>query len=223
MTPHSPELILRIVVGALLAAIIGYERELHHRPAGLRTHLLVAISAASFMTISTHLVYYQNYRATDLIAEDPSRIAAAVVTGIGFLGGGAILRTGGSVQGLTTAASLWLVTAIGMTSGAGMYLESLTVTALGFAVLTLLRRFERDEEILRRKFTLTFAGLAPSVATLKQELRELEAHVYSTELDKQFEGSSILTLNVRIASRREADIMQFFEGQPGMLRLQVQS
>src|SRR3954470_9365167 len=136
------ELVLRIVVGTALGAIIGYERDIHGRPAGLRTHALVALASATFMVVSTHLAYYQGYRPGDFTEIDGSRIAASVVSGIGFLAGGAILRTGISIQGLTTAAGLWLVAAIGLCSGAGMYVESIAATVLGVATLTMLRRFE---------------------------------------------------------------------------------
>jgi putative Mg2+ transporter-C (MgtC) family protein len=102
------DLLLRVLAGTMLGAVIGYERRIHRRPAGLRTHLLVALAASVFMVVSTNFVYFQHYVRDDLVAVDPSRIAASVVTGVGFLGGGAILRTGVNVQGLTTAAGLWL-------------------------------------------------------------------------------------------------------------------
>jgi putative Mg2+ transporter-C (MgtC) family protein len=104
-------LLVRLVVGTVLGAMIGYERQLHGRPAGLRTHLIVALASTTFMIVSTHFVYFQHYGKEDLVAVDSSRIAASVVTGIGFLGAGAILRTCISVQGLTTATGLWLVAA----------------------------------------------------------------------------------------------------------------
>jgi putative Mg2+ transporter-C (MgtC) family protein len=103
-------------VGTVLGAIIGYERDVHGRPAGLRTHLIVALASTTFMLISTHFVYFQHYAKEDLVAVDTSRIAASVVTVVGCLGGGAILRTGINVQGLTTAAGLWLVAAIGLSA-----------------------------------------------------------------------------------------------------------
>jgi len=101
---HNSEFLVRLIVGTLLGAVIGYERHVHGRPAGLRTHLLVALASTTFMLVSTHFVYFQHYAKEDLVAVDTSRIAASVVTGVGFLGGGAILRTGITVQGLTTAA-----------------------------------------------------------------------------------------------------------------------
>src|SRR4051794_35480485 len=95
-------LLLRIGVGSLLGGVIGYERDRHGRPAGLRTHMIVALAAATFMVISTRFVYLQHYGKDDLVEVDASRIAASIVTGMGFLAGGAIMRTGISVQGLTT-------------------------------------------------------------------------------------------------------------------------
>src|ERR1700683_2676706 len=130
MISHG-ELLVRIAVGASLGAVIGYERDRHGRPVGLRTHLIVAMAAATFMVISSQFVYWQHYGKDDLVEVDSSRIAASVVSAVGFLAGGAILRTGVTVQGLTTAAGLWLVTAIGMSAGAGMFVESAVVTALG--------------------------------------------------------------------------------------------
>ena len=144
MLSHA-EMIGRIAAGAALGGIIGYERDRHRRPVGLRTHLIVAMAAASFMVISSQFVYWQHYGPNDLVEVDASRIAASVVSAVGFLAGGAILRNGASVQGLTTAAGLWLVTAIGMCAGAGMFLESAAVTLLGIIALTALRRFEDKE------------------------------------------------------------------------------
>jgi len=113
-------MLLRLGASLLLGAAIGYEREHAGRPAGLRTHLLVSLASATFMIVSTQFVFFQQYGKDDLITVDTSRIAAAVVTGVGFLGAGAILRTGIGVQGLTTAASLWMVASIGLAAGGGM-------------------------------------------------------------------------------------------------------
>jgi len=108
-----PEVLLRIFVAAALGGAIGLERELRERQAGLRTHLVVSVGAALFTLVSAYGFSGFGSRV------DPTRIAAQIVTGIGFLGAGAIIRQGLSVRGLTTAASLWLVAAIGMAAGAG--------------------------------------------------------------------------------------------------------
>ena len=151
-------LLARLLVWTALGAMIGYERQLHWRPAGLRTHLIVALASTTFMIVSTHFVYFQHYAKDDLVAVDSSRIAASVVTGIGFLGAGAILRTGISVQGLTTAAGLWLVAAIGLSAGAGMYVVSASATAVGVTALTVLRRFERkNDHLVRKKISLVLS------------------------------------------------------------------
>src|SRR2546428_13898337 len=115
------EMLLRMGISVVLGAAVGYERERTEHPAGLRTHLLVSLAAATFMLVSTQFVYFQHYTKEDLVAVDTSRIAASVVTGVGFLGAGAILRTGLSIQGLTTAASLWLVAAVGLAAGGGRF------------------------------------------------------------------------------------------------------
>src|SRR5579871_1100227 len=94
-------LIGRILGGGALGGVIGYERDRHGRPAGLRTHLIVSMAASTFMVVSSQFVYFQGYGKDDLVNVDASRIAASVVSGIGFLAGGAILRSGANVMGLT--------------------------------------------------------------------------------------------------------------------------
>ncbi len=149
------EMLLRITIAALLGGIIGVERDIHRRQAGLRTHLIVSMASATFMVVSAHFVFFQHYTPGNLVAVDTSRIAASVVAGVGFLGGGSILRTGATVQGLTTAAGLWLVAAIGLAAGSGMYPESVFVTVLGLLALTVLRVLE-DKNVVRRRVLLTF-------------------------------------------------------------------
>ncbi len=124
-----PEVLLRLFVAAALGGAIGLERELRERQAGLRTHLVVSVGAALFTLVSAYGFSGFGGRV------DPTRIAAQIVTGIGFLGAGAIIRQGLSVRGLTTAATLWLVAAIGMAAGAG-YWEGALIATLG-AIITL--------------------------------------------------------------------------------------
>ena len=129
-----PEVLLRLAVAAGLGGAIGLERELRERQAGLRTHLVVAVGAALFTLVSAY-GFSGFIAASGAERVDPTRIAAQIVSGIGFLGAGAIIRQGLSVRGLTTAASLWLVAAIGMASGAG-YWDGALIATLG-ALLTL--------------------------------------------------------------------------------------
>jgi putative Mg2+ transporter-C (MgtC) family protein len=122
-----PGVLLRLFVAAVLGGAIGLERELRERQAGLRTHLVVCVGAALFTLVGAYGFASPH--------TDPTRIAAQIVTGIGFLGAGAIIRQGLSVRGLTTAATLWLVAAIGMAAGAG-YWDGALIATLG-ALLTL--------------------------------------------------------------------------------------
>ena len=128
---------VRMAVAAVMGMAIGVERELREQAAGLRTHMLVAVGACLFTIVSAY--GFQGV-ATDV---DPSRVAAQIVTGIGFLGAGAILREGLSVRGLTTAASLWITAAIGMAVGLGMYWASGVAVAITLVSLLALRPFRR--------------------------------------------------------------------------------
>ncbi len=186
------ELLIRVAVGTALGGMIGYERDIHGRPAGLRTHLIVALASNTFMVVSTHFVHFQHYAKEDLVAVDPSRIAAAVVSGIGFLAGGAILRTGLTVQGLTTAAGLWLVAAIGLSAGAGMYAVSVMGTVLGLTALSLLRRFEhKNDDVLRRKISLVLGGDAPSLSAIFSALNRGGAIVSPAEYERQIDAKLV--------------------------------
>jgi putative Mg2+ transporter-C (MgtC) family protein len=135
----------RLAVAGALGAVIGFERELHEREAGLRTHLMVALGAGLFTIVSAYGFHgiLNSSGPNVLVRLDPSRIAAQVVTGIGFLGAGAIIRQGIGVRGLTTAASLWVVAAIGMAAGAGYWAGAVLATAIGLVALWPLRRITR--------------------------------------------------------------------------------
>ena len=135
------EVLLRVVVAAVLGAAIGFEREIREREAGLRTHLLVSVGSALFTIVSAYgfADVIQNTDPHVLVRYDPSRVAAQIVSGIGFLGAGAIIRQGFSIRGLTTAATLWLVAAIGMAAGAGYYSGAVITTLLALLALWPLR------------------------------------------------------------------------------------
>lgn len=135
------EITLRILLALALGIIVGAEREARDQPAGLRTHALVSVGAALFGVIS--VFGFTPYVAGDLTRIDPTRVASQVVPGIGFLGAGAILRYGATVRGLTTAASLWVIAAIGLAAGIGMYLVAALVTLITVFTLMILRLARR--------------------------------------------------------------------------------
>jgi putative Mg2+ transporter-C (MgtC) family protein len=123
------EMMARVTLAFLLGGVIGYERESIQRPAGLRTHMLVAAGSAAFTLASVYAFEGQG------TVRDPARLAAQIVTGVGFLGAGTIWRTPSTVRGLTTAASIWLVAAVGLLAGSGLYPLAIFTTLGGFAAL----------------------------------------------------------------------------------------
>src|SRR5438270_3686768 len=129
------EVLGRVALAAALGGVLGLERELREREAGLRTHLLVSVGSALFTLVSAYGFHAFLASGQNVVRADPSRIAAQIVTGIGFLGAGAIIRQGLSVRGLTTAATLWVVAAIGLAAGAGYY--SAAVITTGVALFSL--------------------------------------------------------------------------------------
>jgi len=218
------ELVLRIVVGTVLGGIIGYERDLHGRPAGLRTHAIVALASATFMVVSTQLVYYQHYHPGDFIEVDGSRIAASVVSGIGFLAAGAILRNGFTVQGLTTAAGLWLVAAIGLCAGGGMFIESVAATVIGVAVLTIMRRFEDKDDRVVRRLVLTLSEAAAATELVIARLVELDVapalEGWSTEVGG---ATRRLVFGIRLPrDGGEARLVAALHVEPGVAGLQLE-
>jgi len=134
----------RLVLAGILGALIGLEREIHGRPAGFRTHLLVTIGACLMMIVSEYFfLRYGGLDSTSAVRLDPARVAAQIVTGIGFLGAGAIVKESQVVRGLTTAACLWVAAGLGMAVGAGLYVPALVVTGIALFSLLFLKRAER--------------------------------------------------------------------------------
>ncbi|OXI80753.1 methyltransferase [Burkholderia sp. AU33423] len=135
------EIVSRLLLAALLGSIVGIERERLSWAAGLRTHMLVAVGAALVMVVSAFgFADIQNAKNVSL---DPSRVAAQVVSGIGFLGAGSIMLRGEIIRGLTTAASLWVVAAVGLAVGGGMYVAAISATAIVLAILAGLKPIEK--------------------------------------------------------------------------------
>ena len=134
------EILIRIVVSIILGSIIGLEREITNKSAGLRTQILVCLGSCIFTILS---IYGFSTAVTLYPLGDPARIAAQIITGIGFIGAGTVLRNGPTVFGLTTAATLWMAASIGMACGSGMYDVATIATFASVLVLTLIRVFER--------------------------------------------------------------------------------
>jgi putative Mg2+ transporter-C (MgtC) family protein len=202
---------LRLLVAAALGGAIGLERELREREAGLRTHLLVSLGAAVFTLVSAYGFSDFRYGFESGITMDPTRIAAQIVTGIGFLGAGAIIRQGLSVRGLTTAATLWVVAAIGMASGAGYYSAAIVGTVIVLVGLWPLRLLAyrllvrvRPEEGRLLLQLPPGASAAPVLAEVERAAIRLE----SIELeDRETERTVVLSVQGR-DRRRTTELVE---------------
>ncbi|MFO0950930.1 MAG: MgtC/SapB family protein [Isosphaeraceae bacterium] len=225
MISHS-ELIYRLAAAVGLGAAIGIEREWREVPAGLRTHLIVALASATFTIVSLQAAFYQSYASNGLVHYDPGRIASNVVVGIGFLGGGAILQSGGTVKGLTTAASLWLSAAIGLAAGGGMFLLATAVTASALFALVVLRYAVENprRKIVRLDVTFEIEGNFVGRATLVEFLAPVGATVTAVNYWREVsENRSRMELKVRLPSvALEEPLMKRLEELPGIRRVYVE-
>src|SRR6185503_15793424 len=182
----------RLCLAGLLGGLVGLEREFHSQPAGLRTHMIVSLGACLIMLVSIHM--------TDLSGgkSDPGRIAAQVVAGVGFLGAGAIMRSGLSVRGLTTAACLWTVAAVGLAVGCGYWKAAVVTTVLTLISLSFFQKVERRfskgksfrrfvihakdsaQLVSRLEEIVTRAGIGIQEVDLQRDLIEKKLHVSIT-------------------------------------------
>ncbi|HET8652042.1 MAG TPA: MgtC/SapB family protein [Gaiellaceae bacterium] len=202
----SIEVVVRIVLAAALGGAIGLERELREREAGLRTHMLVAVGAALFTMVSAYAWTDWSFSNREGLVFDPTRIAAQIVTGIGFLGAGAIIRQGLSVKGLTTAATLWVVAAIGMAAGVGYYEAALVTTALVLISLWPLRIIAYRLSARTRPEEGRLAVDLPAGASAVSVLEAVEragADVSSLEFEEEGDRRHV-DLRVRLGGGRTA-------------------
>jgi len=200
------EVFLRLVLAAAFGGAIGIERELRERGAGLRTHMLVSVGSALFTLASAYGFRDFLVHGGSVVRADPTRIAAQIVTGIGFLGAGAIIRQGLSVRGLTTAATLWVVAAIGLATGAGYYSAAAITTGLVLVSLWPVRilafktmaRFRPETDRLLAQLP---AGESP--APLIEELEGLGARLQTLEISHEADRRTVL-LDVTLPPQADA-------------------
>ncbi|MBI4323319.1 MAG: MgtC/SapB family protein [Candidatus Omnitrophica bacterium] len=193
----------RLLLSALLTGLVGYERERHGRAAGFRTHLLVGMGSCLIMLTALYLMDTLAGR----VAEDPTRMAAQVISGIGFLGAGTILRFRASVRGLTTAASLWAVAGIGLAAGAGFTVGAVATT---IAVLIALFGFSRLERRMRKDWYQTLivesGASGEELVKIRRTLGEYEVEIRDLDVKPAHApGVSILEFDVKLMSAREKD------------------
>lgn len=199
LAPISTELdwLLRIVVAALCGGVIGYERAIQRKSAGVRTHIVVAIASALFMIVS-------KYGFNDIlnmrdIALDPSRIAAQIVTGISFIGAGTILVRKEQISGLTTAAGVWATAAIGMAIGAGMYF----IGILSMALLFLIQMLFHDDVIISK--------ITPHIR-FNIQIEAANTPLILSRIQKELENSHVENISIKILDVSEKWIVFYVDG-----------
>lgn len=215
---------LKLGLAALLSGIIGYEREHSHRPAGFRTHILVAVGSA--LVMSTSYYVFEVFKSETNM--DPTRLGAQVISGIGFLGAGTILREGFSVKGLTTAASLWAVSCIGLAVGAGYYEGAIVGTIVIFITLNLLKKVVIRGNAGKTLFVEVedIAGIAPEIGNIIKRfganLHSLEI-LYAGEENKRVKGDTVvLKARIYVKNNNSLDmILESIRDLDGILDLYV--
>ena len=188
----------RLVLSAVFGAAIGVEREISGHTAGMRTHLLVSLGSALFTVLSI----YGFGPGTQAMPIDPTRIAAQIVSGIGFLGAGAILKEGLSIRGLTTAASMWATAAVGLAAGAGHYVLATVATVIViFSLWPLSRVSDRIRGLEKRLLTvrMTLTGLEPLVAVFA-EITARQVEIIGVSTDRTASGQFEVQLDLRVRS-----------------------
>lgn len=192
--PFIADITLRLVLAALLGGIIGYEREYTNRPAGFRTHILVCVGAALVMVTSEYI--FTRYDGS----MDPARLGAQVVSGIGFLGAGTIIRDGVNVRGLTTAASLWAVSCVGIAVGTGFYGGAAAATAIIFLTLIILKkaemRFARKNR--HRTFVVEADDIPGRVGSVTNLLEQNKIQVNDIQIHKSKENGIVIKLKAKL-------------------------
>lgn len=203
------EIIIRLLLGAFLGGIIGFERQTHGRPAGFRTQLLVCVASVLLMIVSQN-AHYLTQIDPSYIRIDPSRIAQGAITGVGFIGAGVILKMGFTIQGLTTAACLWMVSAIGITIGGGLYLAGVSATAITYFSLWLLRIVEGKMPKLSFKFLTITAQEDVDEDMISSVFHKYSLNASNVEYEKDIVKKEIIyhytiTLKRKVALRKFLD------------------
>jgi putative Mg2+ transporter-C (MgtC) family protein len=200
--------LIRLAAATLLGAVIGLERDIHGRAAGLRTNMLVSLGSALFMIISVTVasLYVANGAAETGLRVDPSRIAAQIIAGIGFLGAGAILKEGLNVRGLTTAACLWVSAGIGMAAGAGLFELAILVTVISLFTLTVVgyldRLYAKDAYRTLEIAVPTNTDLSRVIEAVKRERLKILHLDYERDYQKD---QMVVVFNIRLFHRGVPD------------------
>lgn len=211
----DPSIALKLILAAVLGGIIGLEREIRDKPAGLRTNILICVGSTLYMSIST--------KVAQLLGGDPTRIAAQIISGIGFLGAGAVLHSHGFVLGLTTAATIWVVAGVGMALGSGMY--SIAVFVTGMSIVTLYFLSFLEDKIQERKsysYSLMVTNLNDAIASINTVLHECRVSAVSFNFKKQ-SGHYRVWFNLVVPRETNLKIIQRLSDVPEITQVETGS
>jgi putative Mg2+ transporter-C (MgtC) family protein len=212
------QIIARLISAGILGGFIGLERESHGRPAGLRTHILVCVGSALIMIVSAYA--FPEFGT----ARDPARLAAQVVSGIGFLGAGTIMREGANIRGLTTAASLWVVAGIGLAVGSGFYLPAVITAFMAVGTLTLLDKAERNivssKTLIIECRILDRPGQLGAIAVV---LGNLHFSIRDVNIEPDDQGEANMTLHVTGRGSGVAQLAGELKDVEGILKVRVRN
>ncbi len=212
---------LRLLLGLVLGLCIGAERQVRRHDAGLRTFTLICLGSTCAVIISIWIP--QTY--PDMLNGDPGRIAAQVLAGVGFIGAGAIVKSKGGVQGLTSAACIWQTSIVGMTAGAGLYLGAVLMTLMTLFVLITMERIERllriDGENLI--LTITLDGLEADTKRLSAAVAATGAKLREQSMSMDTEtGNSVVTFRLTLSSHvSQADVLRSLASQKDVRRVNI--
>jgi putative Mg2+ transporter-C (MgtC) family protein len=198
--------LLSLLMAVILSGLIGYEREYHGHSAGLRTHILVALGSCLIMLLSIYGFGDFN------LDRDPARLAAQVITGVGFIGAGTIIQNGFDIKGLTTATTLWLAMAIGLASGAGQFLLATSGALVGLFTLTMLRKFEAFINRKAPKLFLLVKDNQPVLKNVHESAREIRVGIRN--IDSQittYQGNKVLRITVTYSQINQATALTLIE------------
>lgn len=199
------QILIRLLISTVLGAIIGFERERQNQPAGLRTHTILAVGSTLAMTLSINIA--MQFREV-VPNGDPARLAAQVISGIGFLGAGAILRFGNNIRGLTTATSLWTLAIIGLAVGAGHYFSAVAATILLLIMLTLMDAVEkRFIKIHRTMNVIIEVEDRPNVLVeIRELIKDENTSIIQTNITRNFEDDyAVFNLVVKSLEKAPVD------------------
>lgn len=197
------DMVGRLLLAALLGGVIGVERDLHGRAAGLRTHILVSMGAAVFTLIS---IYLSGTGSGTERVGDPARIAAQIVTGIGFLGAGVIIREGMTIRGLTTAACLWSAAGIGMAAGAGYPLVACVATVIALFSLIILKYFERIYRKDSYRILIITTAINVEATQIIDKVKGKNLSVIGCDISRNYEDcTAVIRLRIRLFHKDMTD------------------